>query len=91
MYPRVDWRLVAIDVIYCDAVNHRNLSYAAAPATTVMDFNIAAAIWFAARGLGVIIQHDQLGTFPNMEEKISSVMYESKARTVLTGMVRTSV
>ncbi len=87
----MDWRLIAIDVDYSDAINYSNISYAAAPATTVMDFNIAAAIWFAARGYGVLVEQHKSspGTLLQTEEKVSNVIYKSKARVVLAGMVRT--
>ncbi len=69
LYPHVDWRLVAIDVDYSEAINCRNIIYAAAPATTVMDFNIATAIWFAARGYG-ILEHNPPVALPHTEEKV---------------------
>ncbi len=90
LYPHVEWRLVAIDADYNEAINCRNISYAAAPAKTVMDFNIAIAIWFAARGYGML-QHNPSVALPHAEKKkVSSIMYESKARIVLTGVVRAS-
>ncbi len=94
LYPHVNWRLVAIDVDYSEAINYSNISYAAAPATTVMDFNIAAAIWFAARGYGILFEQHKFATDTPLletEEKARNAMYKSNARIVLAGMVRPSL
>ncbi|CAG8466385.1 6458_t:CDS:10 [Ambispora leptoticha] len=76
--PNRPWRLVEINVPYAEAISHRNtILELMAPLDTIMDFSIAMAFWFAARGKGEIESLDSPGL---MHE------YESKAKVLLVGV-----
>lgn len=71
LYPKRNFRLVCIDVGKEELEKHKNdifkLIY---PRATVLDFNIGAALWFAARGKG----------------KVNGQDYTSPCRVVLIGI-----
>ena len=53
--PSRDWRLVEIDISLEMLRAHRaHIEALLLPARTVMDLNIGAALWFGARGVGVL-------------------------------------
>eukprot|EP00965_Chrysotila_dentata_P027621 918099-Pleurochrysis_carterae.AAC.1 len=53
LHPERHFRFVEVDITLCELRDARaRLLEVLAPARTVMDFNIGAAIWFGARGKG---------------------------------------
>jgi asparagine synthetase B (glutamine-hydrolysing) len=73
--PNRDWRFITIDVPYAEFQTHRQkvitLMY---PHETEMDLSIAAALYFAARGVG------------NVESKATKFPYTTSARVLLSGL-----
>ncbi|CAM9789093.1 unnamed protein product [Scytosiphon promiscuus] len=53
LFPSHDWRLICVDASYEDVLGHSGEVWRVMqPCSTTMDFNIAAAFWFASRGAG---------------------------------------
>jgi len=53
--PQRDWRFVAIDIPYTETLEHRNRVIALMhPHNTEMDLSISYALYFAARGAGIL-------------------------------------
>ena len=72
-HPGRDWRLVKIDIPYEHVQQEaRRIGGLMHPLNSNMDFNIATAFWFAARGQGRIHPSDR--------------MYTSASRVVLVGI-----
>lgn len=90
LHPERRWRLVRVDATLADvdaASDH--LDSVLHPANTVMDRNIGAALWFAARGEGWIEakwdgdgSDDSAGS---VKHGIASRKYRSSARVLLLG------
>ena len=84
--PRRRWRLVSVDAKLDDvhaAIAH--LNHVLHPSQTIMDMNIAAAIWFAANGKGwTSLSNDRL---KNAASKLMSgkVKFCSSAKVLLLG------
>jgi len=77
-FPTRKWRLIAIDQSIADVDEVRNrLLKTLEPSNTVMDVNIGAALWFAARGEGWI---DTLDGSTKQRQ-----LYKSKAKVLLLG------
>ena len=78
LFPSRAFRLVRVDadVAEADAAASR-LASLLTPARTVMDRNIGAALWFAARGEGWLEK--------KTEERLVRVPYASRARVLLLG------
>ena len=82
LFPSRAWRLVRVDadVAEADAAAFgKRLASVLTPARTVMDRNIGAALWFAARGEGWLEQKK------GAEERRVRVPYASRARVLLLG------
>ena len=77
--PERTWRFIAIDIPYSELQTHRaqivSLIY---PHNTEMDFSIACALYFAARGTGTI-PHSDAGS-------ASAHPYSTPARVLLSGL-----
>ncbi|CAN0391952.1 unnamed protein product, partial [Hapterophycus canaliculatus] len=60
LFPAHNWRLICVDASYEDVLRHAGevwrVMQARKPCSTTMDFNIAAAFWFASRGAGWLYQ-----------------------------------
>eukprot|EP00903_Cladosiphon_okamuranus_P015321 g14154.t1 len=57
LFPSHGWRLVCVDASYDDVLSQTGAVWRVMqPCTTTMDFNIAAAFWFASRGTGWLYQ-----------------------------------
>eukprot|EP00984_Skeletonema_dohrnii_P007236 scaffold2617_cov122-Skeletonema_dohrnii-CCMP3373.AAC.3 len=55
-FPERTWRFVAVDVKYREVLDHENrIRRLICPLESTMDFNIATAFWFAARGKGRLL------------------------------------
>lgn len=55
-FPERTWRFIAVDVKYCEVLDHENrIRRLICPLESTMDFNIATAFWFAARGKGRLL------------------------------------
>ncbi len=55
-FPKRKWRFIAVDVKYHEVLDHENrIRRLIRPLASTMDFNIATAFWFAARGKGRIL------------------------------------
>jgi len=55
-FPERKWRFVAVDVGYQEVLDHeRHILNLISPLDSTMDYNIANAFWFAARGVGRIL------------------------------------
>lgn len=55
-FPERTWRFVAVDVKYREVLDHENrIRRLICPLASTMDFNIATAFWFAARGKGRLL------------------------------------
>lgn len=81
-YPARRWRLVCVNedqAALASACSHvAGLMY---PASTVMDFSIAAAAWFAARGVGWVCEHEvqvDVHTEPEWSGYASSPLHSSQ-------------
>lgn len=78
--PERDWRFVTVNIPYAEAMAHRStiiqLMY---PHNTEMDFSIAMALYFAARGQLVDLD-------PTESETPPKVVYTSTARVLLSGL-----
>lgn len=71
--PRRTWRLILVNVTFEEVQRHaRHVWRVIRPRHTHMDFNIATAMWFAARGQGRCFS--------------SSASYRSRARVLLLGI-----
>lgn len=71
------WRFVSIDVPYSETLAHRSdIIKLMLPHTTEMDFSIACALYFAARGSGTV--HDQSTGKP--------IFYTTPARVLVSGL-----
>ena len=84
LFPSRAWRLVRVDadVAEADAAAFgKRLASVLTPARTVMDRNIGAALWFAARGEGWLEKKKGAGA----EERRVRVPYASRARVLLLG------
>ena len=74
-----DWRFVAIDVPYSEALNHRSTIISLMkPYNTEMDLSIGMALYFAARGQGHIT--DRLDT------QLEPASYTTTARVLISGL-----
>ena len=78
LYPNRTLRLVCVDIEWDQVVQHEaRIQQLMHPKTTTMDLNISTALWFAARGEGVVIDaFDDDNSFP----------YTSPCRILLMGM-----
>ncbi|KAL7496092.1 hypothetical protein ACHAWT_004368 [Skeletonema menzelii] len=55
-FPERKWRFVAVDVKYREVLDYENrIRRLICPLASTMDFNIATAFWFAARGKGRLL------------------------------------
>ncbi len=55
-FPERTWRFIAVDVKYREVLDHENrIRRLICPLASTMDFNIATAFWFAARGKGRLL------------------------------------
>jgi asparagine synthetase B (glutamine-hydrolysing) len=81
------WRLIFVDAKLTDVDNITpHLTAALHPSDTIMDLNIGAAIWLAARGEGWIEIGDRKGVTAGTESDDTQRMnYRSKARVLLLG------
>lgn len=71
------WRFVSINVPYSETLVHRpDITKLMLPHNTEMDLSIACALYFAARGSGIV--HDQIAG--------SSVPYTTPARVLVSGL-----
>ncbi|KAL8839407.1 MAG: hypothetical protein Q9170_001746 [Blastenia crenularia] len=71
------WRFVSIDVPYVETVSHRSeITSLMYPHNTEMDLSIACALYFAARGSGVVYS----------DASSSSLSYTTPARVLLSGL-----
>lgn len=75
--PDRTWRFVAIDVTYTELQAHRaQIISLIHPHNTEMDFSIACALYFAARGSGTAV----------VENSTSAKSYSTPARILLSGL-----
>jgi asparagine synthetase B (glutamine-hydrolysing) len=55
-FPERKWRFIAVDVKYHEVLDYENrIRRLIHPLVSTMDFNIATAFWFAARGIGRLL------------------------------------
>lgn len=74
--PGRKWRLIEVNVCASEVVSvMQHVRSLISPSESVMDFNIGVALWFAAKGKGVIHTHPEA----------KAIMYTSKARILITG------
>lgn len=60
-FPERKWRFIAVDIQYKEVLNHENrIRRLICPLESTMDFNIAAAFWFAARGKGRLLGQEEV-------------------------------
>lgn len=60
-FPERTWRFIAVDVKYNEVLDHENLiRRLIRPLESTMDFNIATAFWFAARGKGRLLDQKEV-------------------------------
>ncbi|GIY76194.1 asparagine synthetase domain-containing protein 1 [Caerostris darwini] len=74
--PKRKWNFVEVNISEEDLINQRRdvISHLLRPSCTVLDDSIGCAIWFAARGSGIVTEGDD---YEN---------YNSPARVLLVGM-----
>ncbi|RMZ87191.1 hypothetical protein DV736_g5586, partial [Chaetothyriales sp. CBS 134916] len=78
-FPGRNWRFVAINIPYSLFLSHRPIiTSLMRPHATEMDLSIAAALYFAARGIGVVTMASEAGNDPKA--------YETRARILLSGL-----
>lgn len=78
--PERDWRFVAVNIPYAEAMAHRStIIQLMHPHNTEMDFSIAMALYFAARGQ--VVDSD-----PTESEYTPKLVYTSTARVLLSGL-----
>lgn len=78
--PERNWRFVAVNIPYSEAMAHRStIIHLMHPHNTEMDFSIAMALYFAARGQGQT--WDLIDSRP-----VREMMYTSTARVLLSGL-----
>ncbi|RMZ82123.1 hypothetical protein DV737_g2232, partial [Chaetothyriales sp. CBS 132003] len=78
-FPTRDWRFVAINIPYSLFLSHRaTIASLMRPHATEMDLSIAAALYFAARGIGVVTMARGASNEPKA--------YETPARILLSGL-----
>lgn len=59
-WPERKWRFTAVDVAYEEVLRvEKHLLLLIRPLDSTMDFNIATAFWFAARGKGKIVRREE--------------------------------
>ncbi len=74
------WRLIEIDVSKSELNLHRDhIETLIYPGGSDMDFNIGAALWFAARGVGRI-------TSAGPQKCFKTTIYQSRSRIIFSGM-----
>lgn len=86
--PRRRWRLVLVDETF-ESVRKsaRHIWSLVRPRQTHMDFNIAAALWFASRGVGRCYESPTARAGDPQEATTTSTRaYRSSARVLLLGM-----
>ncbi|KAE8441855.1 hypothetical protein EG329_004256 [Mollisiaceae sp. DMI_Dod_QoI] len=75
--PSRNWRFVAVNIPYKETIEHRErVIHLIYPHNTEMDLSIAFALYFAARGIGII------STNPHSEPE----PYKTPARVLLSGL-----
>lgn len=75
--PERQWRFVAINVPYTETVEHQDKVITLMhPHNTEMDLSIACALYFAARGTGMMCSEDE----------DQSISYTTNARVLLSGL-----
>ncbi|KAH9825201.1 asparagine synthase-domain-containing protein [Melampsora americana] len=84
--PNRAWRFVKVDVTISEYMTHKaQIIQLMKPNFTVMDLSIAAALYFAARGIGTYLIHS-----PDQSNKNNSSLfleaYRSPARVFLSGL-----
>ncbi|RMD42813.1 hypothetical protein DV735_g2388, partial [Chaetothyriales sp. CBS 134920] len=78
-FPDRNWRFVAINIPYSLFLSHRAIiTSLMRPHATEMDLSIAAALYFAARGIGNATVTPEVGNQPTP--------YETPARVLLSGL-----
>eukprot|EP00775_Hariotina_reticulata_P004225 gene4225-4474_t len=78
--PQRQWRLIEVDSTLQEVDQHReHILRLLHPAGTVMDYNIGAALWLAARARGKLLQ------VPALVGSGATGLYGSAARVVLLG------
>ena len=82
--PGRHWRFIAIDIPFSEAVEYRplivQLMY---PQNTEMDLSIAMALFFAARGRGVVERSFTSTSSPGPKQ---TELYQTTARVLLSGL-----
>ncbi|PWA00623.1 hypothetical protein BB558_003327 [Smittium angustum] len=70
-YPQRKWHWIEVNVPYSQVLEHKqHIVDLLGPNSTVMDFSIGMALWFAARGKGTLVQDEN--SEPTKEFKSSS-------------------
>ncbi|EXJ77777.1 hypothetical protein A1O3_10006 [Capronia epimyces CBS 606.96] len=78
--PGRKWRFVAINIPYTEAIAHRpTIISLMSPHNTEMDLSIAMALYFAARGGGVLTENQQVSN-------AAAADFLSTARVLLSGL-----
>lgn len=79
--PGRQWRFVAINVPYTETVAHRDtIMTLMHPHNTEMDLSIACALYFAARGTGLMTTNEASASAPLPQ------LYTTQARVLLSGL-----
>ena len=86
MCPHRQWRLISVDAVMDDVESARthHMNRVIHPSRTIMDMNIAAAIWFAANGKGWIPISDER---PDAAQRLitGKVNFRSSSKVFLLG------
>jgi len=86
--PNRIWNFVEINVTAEELQTERipHIATLLKPLSTVLDDSIGCAIWFAARGMGLLRDPDNSVSGNSAHDQSNNSMYHSPARVVLVGM-----
>ena len=84
LFPGRQWRFVAINIPYSEVLEHRStIIRLMEPHNTEMDFSIAMALYFAARGRGFVREPLQSTASPEYK---AAELYQTTARVLISGL-----
>eukprot|EP00760_Papus_ankaliazontas_P025462 PhM_4_TR2722/c2_g1_i1/m.57762 len=79
LYPTRDYRLICVNVSQAEVDAHiDNIHRVINPSDTIMDLNIATAMWFAARGKGVWSRRNGGDSSANKRVRVAGVVQQQQ-------------